>query len=186
MHGLSVNRTERLVALTASPSISPPTLRCLTAAPLYVYSTVDRFQQVNKAMISVLQRASPVLGRISMSARPASMMGRGAGRANSCLATTQHLPVSASSTAGCILHFLPSAQFVASPLSSLSATLTTVMDDIMVSLLGPSILLIKRTFQPSILRKKRKHGFLKRHKSVGGRRVLKRRKHKGRARLGAG
>jgi len=44
--------------------------------------------------------------------------------------------------------------------------------------------LIKRTFQPSTIRKRRKTGFLKRHKSVGGRRVLNRRKQKGRIRLG--
>ena len=43
--------------------------------------------------------------------------------------------------------------------------------------------LIKRTFQPSIIRKRRKQGFLKRHKSVGGRRMLKRRMLKGRKRL---
>jgi large subunit ribosomal protein L34 len=43
---------------------------------------------------------------------------------------------------------------------------------------------IKRTFQPSIIRKRRKHGFLRRQESVGGRRVLKRRAAKGRARLG--
>ncbi|KAL7460020.1 hypothetical protein ACHAXS_000488 [Conticribra weissflogii] len=43
---------------------------------------------------------------------------------------------------------------------------------------------IKRTFQPSIIRKRRKHGFLRRKESVGGRRVLKRRMAKGRARLG--
>ena len=154
-------------------------------------------------MLSAFQRMSPVLGRIL--ARPASMMGRRtAVRPSSCLATTrpQHLP---ASTAGCsdpstmslvaaaddvpsrqIVNFLPSAQFVASPQASLSASVATILDDVMASLLGPSILLIKRTFQPSILRKKRKHGFLKRHKSVGGRRVLNRRKHKGRARLGAG
>ena len=46
------------------------------------------------------------------------------------------------------------------------------------------IWLIKRTFQPSIIRKRRKTGFLKRQKSVGGRRVLKRRLAKGRMRLG--
>lgn len=43
--------------------------------------------------------------------------------------------------------------------------------------------LIKRTFQPSIIRKRRKTGFLKRQKSVGGRKMLKRRMLKGRARL---
>ena len=45
------------------------------------------------------------------------------------------------------------------------------------------IWLIKRTFQPSIIRKKRKMGFLVRQRTVGGRRVLNRRKTKGRARL---
>jgi large subunit ribosomal protein L34 len=43
---------------------------------------------------------------------------------------------------------------------------------------------IKRTFQPSIIRKRRKHGFLQRMRTVGGRRVIKRRMQKGRARLG--
>jgi large subunit ribosomal protein L34 len=43
--------------------------------------------------------------------------------------------------------------------------------------------LIKRTFQPSIIRKKRKCGYLKRSKSVGGRKILRRRREKGRARL---
>ena len=45
-------------------------------------------------------------------------------------------------------------------------------------------MLIKRTFQPSVIRKRRKTGFLKRQKSVGGRRVLARRLKKGRVRLG--
>jgi large subunit ribosomal protein L34 len=44
--------------------------------------------------------------------------------------------------------------------------------------------LIKRTYQPSIIRKRRKHGFMRRKESVGGRRVLKRRLAKGRMRLG--
>src|SRR5210317_1420178 len=43
--------------------------------------------------------------------------------------------------------------------------------------------LIKRTFQPSIIRKKRKCGYLKRSKSVGGRKILRRRREKGRSRL---
>jgi large subunit ribosomal protein L34 len=45
---------------------------------------------------------------------------------------------------------------------------------------------IKRTFQPSIIRKKRKMGFLVRQRTVGGRRILNRRRAKGRARLGGG
>jgi large subunit ribosomal protein L34 len=45
---------------------------------------------------------------------------------------------------------------------------------------------IKRTFQPSIIRKKRKTGFLVRLRTVGGRRMLARRKAKKRTRLGGG
>uniref|UniRef100_A0A7S2R1F3 Large ribosomal subunit protein bL34m n=1 Tax=Eucampia antarctica TaxID=49252 RepID=A0A7S2R1F3_9STRA len=52
------------------------------------------------------------------------------------------------------------------------------------SLLSDFLHWIKRTFQPSIIRKRRKHGFLERQRSVGGRRVLKRRMAKGRTRLG--
>lgn len=53
-------------------------------------------------------------------------------------------------------------------------------------LLDLAIWLGKRTFQPSIVRKKRKTGFLVRQRTVGGRRVLKRRQAKGRMRLGGG
>lgn len=46
-----------------------------------------------------------------------------------------------------------------------------------------AVWLIKRTYQPSLLRKKRKSGYLKRRQTVGGRKIFKRRRAKGRARL---
>uniref|UniRef100_A0AAV1TGJ9 Large ribosomal subunit protein bL34m n=1 Tax=Peronospora matthiolae TaxID=2874970 RepID=A0AAV1TGJ9_9STRA len=42
---------------------------------------------------------------------------------------------------------------------------------------------IKRTYQPSVLRRKRKHGFRTRRVSISGRKVLNRRFNKGRWRM---
>lgn len=64
------------------------------------------------------------------------------------------------------------------------ATNTSIVGSLQSLLRDLSTWLIKRTFQPSIVRKRRKHGFLRRQESVGGRRVLKRRAAKGRIRLG--
>ncbi len=50
-------------------------------------------------------------------------------------------------------------------------------------LLEKAILLIKRTFQPSLIRRKRKHGFLKRIATKDGRAILNHRRSKGRKSL---
>lgn len=49
--------------------------------------------------------------------------------------------------------------------------------------LAGAILAIQRTFQPSVVKRKRKHGFLKRNATTSGQKLLARRRRKGRKTL---
>jgi large subunit ribosomal protein L34 len=49
--------------------------------------------------------------------------------------------------------------------------------------LNDGILFLKRTFQPSLIRRKRKHGFLARAETKDGRKILNNRRRKGRKNL---
>lgn len=68
---------------------------------------------------------------------------------------------------------------------SCQRSITSITEDISEFLSGllNGILFVKRTFQPSILRRKRKHGFLSRVSTRHGRDVLNRRRHKKRTNL---
>lgn len=76
-----------------------------------------------------------------------------------------------------------------STITSTTGTTSTVgilVGDALAELWQQAVLHIKRTFQPSLLKRKRKGGFLVRMRTTLGRKMLRRRRHKGRKRLDIG
>ena len=90
-----------------------------------------------------------------------------------------------AATAAAATHCSNYTFFQSVPLTAMEMGPSSVIFDALDSILeGIATWFIKRTYQPSIIRKRRKHGFRRRKESVGGRRVLKRRMAKGRKRMG--
>lgn len=140
------------------PSTAPSALVYLPAAQAYKLALMNAAAE--NGLVSALVSASsqPSMSMIDRIASPALPLG----------------PSSIEAEA--------SAGDVAPADSEAPSSITGLIDDLANSLSG-AIMAIKRTYRPSVVRKKRTHGFLHRNATTSGQKLLTRRKRKGRKTL---
>ncbi|KAG7382798.1 hypothetical protein PHYBOEH_010236 [Phytophthora boehmeriae] len=132
--------------------------------------------------------------RLSLRARPAAV----GARALSCMTTEGFSASSALPNSSVLLMATPvhnMNSLVQNPLIFETGLNRVQINDVLPELnqigevecptesLNEPLQAVKRTYQPSVLRRKRKHGFRTRRVSISGRKVLKRRFNKGRWRM---